>query len=67
MSENKNKNTVWTNTIGIAQHLNMNPATIRKQRSKQTKNQLPFHRVAGQIKYNIVECEKHMEKNKYAY
>ena len=64
--ENKNQ-THWTDTKGIADHFNMKPGTIRKQRSKQTKNAFPFHKVGGNVRYNIMECERFMEDNKKVY
>jgi len=63
MSENKN-NSVWTNTKGIAEHFNMKPNTLRKQRVKQSDTTLPYHKIGGSVRYNIMECEKHVEKNK---
>ena len=65
--QNENKLSTWTDTRGVADHFNIKPATIRKHRSKQMKNTLPFHKVGGAIKYNIVECEKFMERNKNAF
>ena len=67
MSNETNNNSVWTDTKGIAKNFNLNPATIRKQRSKQIKNQLPFHKIGGSIRYNVIECEKEVEAKKYAY
>ena len=64
--ENKNP-THWTDTLGLAQHFNMKPGTIRKQRSKQTKNAFPFHKVGGCVRYNLIECEKFMAMNKREY
>ena len=61
MSSETNNNSVWTDTKGIAKHFNL------KQRSKQVKNQLPFHKIGGQVRYNVIECEKEVEANKYAY
>ena len=63
----KPNNSVWTDTKGIAEHFNLKPATIRKQRSRQIKNQLPSHKIGGQIRYNVIECEKAVEANKNAY
>ena len=45
----------------------MKPGTIRKQRSKQTKNAFPFHKVGGCVRYNLLECEKFMVENKKEY
>ena len=67
MQENNKILTHWTDTKGIAEHFNMKPGTIRKQRSKQTKNAFPFHKVGGCVRYNIMECEKFMENNIKAY
>ena len=64
--ENKNP-THWTDTLGLAQHFNMKPGTIRKQRSKQTKNVFPLHKVGGCVRYNLIECEKFMAMNKREY
>ena len=67
-TENKNPfKSVWTDTKGLAEYYKLNPATIRKQRSKQMKNIFPFHRVGGAIRYNLIKCEKFMEANKNAY
>ena len=54
-------------TKGIAEHFNLKPATIRKQRSRQIKNQLPSHKIGGQVRYNVIECEKAVEATKNAY
>ena len=62
-----NKKSVWTDTRGTAEHFNLKPTTIRKQRSRQVKNQLPFTRSEGRSDTNIIECEKSVEANKYAY
>ena len=59
--------THWTDTLGLADHFNMKPGTIRKQRSKQTKNAFPFHKVGGCVRYNLLECEKFMVENKKEY
>ena len=73
MQENKNQTekikdqTHWTDTKGIATHFNMKPGTIRKQRSKQTKNAFPYHKVGGCVRYSILECEKFMENNTKEY
>ena len=58
---------VYNHAYPILNHFNIKPATIRKHRSKQMKNTLPFHKVGGAIKYNIIECEKFMEQNRNAY
>ena len=63
MEKNKNNN-LWADTRGIADHFNLKPATIRKHRSNKTDNSLPFHKVGGNVRYNIIECEKKVEKNK---
>ena len=63
----KPNNSVWTDTKGIAEHFNLKPATIRKQRSRQIKNQLPSHKIGGQVRYNVIECEKAVEATKNAY
>ena len=63
MSETNN-NSVWTDTMGIAEHFQMKPNTLRKQRVKQSPTTLPFHEIGGNVRYNILECEKHVEKNK---
>jgi hypothetical protein len=63
----KHNNSVWTDTKGIAEHFNLKPATIRKQRSRQIKNQLPSHKIGGQVRYNVIECEKAVEATKNAY
>ena len=44
MSSETNNNSVWTDTKGIAKHFKLKPATIRKKRSKQGKNQLTFQK-----------------------
>mgnify|MGYP003123960641 CR=1 FL=1 len=67
MQENKKKITHWTDTKGLAEHFNMKPGTIRKQRSKQVKNAFPFHKVGGCVRYSILECEKFMTDNKKEY
>ena len=59
--------THWTDTLGLADHFNMKPGTIRKQRSLQIKNAFPFHKVGGCVRYSILECEKFMELNKKEY
>ena len=64
--ENKTP-THWTDTKGLADHFSMKPGTIRKHRSKQTKHAFPFHKVGGNVRYNLLECEKFMELNKKAY
>lgn len=64
--ENKTQ-THWTDTKGIADHFQMKPGTIRKHRSKQTKHAFPFHKVGGNVRYNLLECEKFMEINKKEY
>lgn len=56
------KQTLWTDTKGIANHFNLKPATIRKHRSNKTDNSLPFHKVGGNVRYNIIECEKFMDQ-----
>tara|TARA_R110000751_G_scaffold141649_1_gene245155 strand:+ start:416 stop:604 length:189 start_codon:yes stop_codon:yes gene_type:complete len=58
----KIKNNLWTDTKGIANHFNLKPATIRKHRSNKTDNSLPFHKVGGNVRYNIIECEKFMDQ-----
>jgi len=63
MSE-KNNNSVWTDTRGIAEHFDMKPNTLRKQRVKQSPTTLPYHMIGGNVRYNIIECEKHVEENK---
>mgnify|MGYP003145322423 CR=1 FL=1 len=63
MSE-KNNNSVWTDTRGIAEHFDMKPNTLRKQRVKQSPTTLPYHLIGGNVRYNILECEKHVEDNK---
>ena len=66
MSGNNN-NSVWTDTRGIAQHFDMKPNTLRKQRVKQSSTTLPYHLIGGNVRYNIIECEKFVEKNKKDY
>jgi|TARA_R100000093_G_scaffold16160_1_gene9207 hypothetical protein len=66
MSENK-KSTVWTDTNGIAEHFGMKPATLRKQRVRQSSTTLPYHLIGGNVRYNILECERSVEKNKRDY
>jgi len=61
---NKNNNSVWTDTRGIAEHFDMKPNTLRKQRVKQSPTTLPYHLIGGNVRYNILECEKHVEDNK---
>lgn len=56
------KNNLWTDTKGIANHFNLKPSTIRKHRSNKTDNSLPFHKVGGNVRYNIIECEKFMDQ-----
>ena len=63
MSE-KNINSVWTDTTGIAEHFDMKPNTMRKQRVKQAPTTLPYHMIGANVRYNIIECEKHVEENK---
>ena len=63
MSENK-KDSVWTDTRGIAKYFDMKPNTLRKQRVKQSDTTLPYHLIGGNVRYNILKCEKHVEKNK---
>jgi len=63
MSE-KNNNSVWTDTRGIAEHFDMKPNTLRKQRVKQSSTTLPYHLIGGNVRYNILECEKKVKENK---
>ena len=63
MSE-KNNNSVWVDTRGIAEHFDMKPNTLRKQRVKQSPTTLPYHLIGGNVRYNILECEKHVGDNK---
>jgi len=42
----------------------MKPNTLRKQRVKQSPTTLPYHLIGGNVRYNILECEKHVEENK---
>ena len=65
MSENLN--TVWTDTRGIAEHFDMKPNTLRKQRVKQSPTTLPYLMIGGNVRYNIIECEKFVDKNKRDY
>ncbi len=60
----KNNKSVWTDTRGIAKHFDMKPNTLRKQRVKQSSTTLPYHLIGGNVRYNILECEKKVEKNK---
>jgi len=64
---NKNSNTVWTDTKGIAEHFNLKPNTLRKQRVQQSSTTLPHHQIGGSIRYNILECEKFVNDNKKEY
>ena len=68
MSENLNidraGNSIWTDTKGIAEHFDMKPNTLRKQRVKQSPTTLPFHMIGGNVRYNIIECEKFVGENK---
>jgi len=43
------KNKLWVDTKGIADHFDLKPSTLRKQRSKQTKNSLPYHLIGGNV------------------
>ena len=61
---NKNNNSIWTDTKGIAEHFSMKPNTLRKQRVKQSPTTLPHHLIGGSIRYNIIECEKFVEDNR---
>mgnify|MGYP004232640459 FL=1 len=65
--ENTPADTIWTDTKGIAKHFDMKPGTLRKQRVKQSSTTLPYHLIGGNVRYNIIECEKHVEKNKKDY
>ena len=71
MSENLNidraGNSIWTDTKGIAEHFDMKPNTLRKQRVKQSPTTLPFHMIGGNVRYNIIECENFVGKNKKDY
>ena len=67
MSDTKNNNSVWTDTNGIAEHFEMKPNTLRKQRTKQSPTTLPYHLIGGNVRYNILECEKFVEENKREY
>ena len=67
MSENINDNSMWTDTHGIAKHFDMKANTLRKQRVKQSPTTLPFHMIGGNVRYNIIECEKFVDKNKRDY
>tara|TARA_R100001594_G_scaffold80985_1_gene115565 strand:- start:2056 stop:2256 length:201 start_codon:yes stop_codon:yes gene_type:complete len=58
------KNKLWVDTKGIADHFSLKPGTVRKQRSKQTKNSLPYHLIGGNVRYNILECERVVNDNK---
>jgi hypothetical protein len=58
----KNKNKLWFSTKEIADHFNLKPATLRKHRSNKIDNSLPFHKVGGNVRYNIIECEKFMDR-----
>ena len=60
----KNNNSVWVDTRGIAEHFDMKPNTLRIQRVKQSPTTLPYHLIGGNVRYNIIECEKHVEENK---
>ena len=57
----------WTDTKGIAEHFDMKPNTLRKQRVKQSPTTLPYHMIGGNVRYNIIECEKFVDKNKRDY
>jgi hypothetical protein len=50
----KHNNSVWTDTKDIAEHFNLKPATIRKQRSRQIKNQLPSHKIGDHNRNRVV-------------
>ena len=64
---NKNNNSVWIDTRGIAGHFEMKPNTLRNQRIKQSPTTLPYHLIGGNVRYNIIECEKFVENNKKEY
>ena len=65
--ENAQDSSVWIDTKGIAKHFNMKPNTLRKQRVKQSPTTLPYHLIGGNVRYNIIECEKFVGKNKKDY
>ena len=65
--ENTPTNTIWTDTKGIAEHFDMKPNTLRKQRVKQSPTTLPYHMIGGNVRYNIIECENFVGKNKKDY
>jgi len=62
--ENTPADTIWTDTHGIAKHFDMKANTLRKQRVKQSPTTLPYHMIGGNVRYNIIECEKFVGKNK---
>ena len=64
---NKNNNSVCTDTRGIVEHFEMKPNTLRKQRIKQSPTTLPYHLIGGNVRHNIIECEKFVEDNKKEY